>query len=814
MTLIDIKIAIRRLIKHPIFSGINGVGLTLGLIVFLFIVEYVTYEKSFNSMYDAADRTFRLLEGSEGNELIPYTVPGVVPQAKEKVPGVELATRYVPSIGNGIVLIADLTNQKNSRSFREDHLAFVDHDFLEIFHRPVLSGQPNLTQPNSVVLTKSKALQYFGTTQISDLTIKLINQFGEHEFLITGVIDDFPPNSDIDPDVLFSVATFASEQYVGYNTWANMDGLGSNFVWTFYRLSNLEVGENLIALHKQLTLEHRSSLKMDVALQPVREMHLGTSAGSELPTFGNPRQVRFLSLLAILILLIAWINYINLSTAQSMQMTKSLSVRKVIGASRMHLIKQQLAETFLLTTLSLLLAIVCCISLQPLFNRLVDTDLDLSILARQDLIFALFLFLSITTLIAGSYVAVVLTGFRPASVLKGNYSTSSTGVIVRKLLVTLQFIISIAFIAGTIIMSQQIKFMESQDVGLSLNQRLAILGPSDYSEKTSQNRQSFLNELSQLPYVIKYSASGGIPGQGINFAFNNLTQQNTRPGDEEKSYSMVFVDDSYFDVFEIDFLAGGPPSPAETDQGWWKNHKIIINETAAQQLGYANPVDAINQTLNYDDGYQKDKVQVSGVVRDYHHESLRDQIMAMVFGPSRNHVWFTLQLEEGETALQLNSLEELYTNHFPNNPFIYNFVEDYYHEAYEQERKLSDLISLATLLAIFISCLGLFGLATFLVQQRSKEIGIRKVLGASVGSILSLVSRDFIKLILLALIIASPIAYLIMNHWLNDFAYRIQIHWWVFLFAGLLGALIAFFTISFQGLRAAIRNPVSSLRDD
>ncbi len=554
--------------------------------------------------------------------------------------------------------------------------------------------------------------------------------------------------------------------------------------------------------------------QVQVALQAVADMHLGDRKAQNLPTIGNARQVWFLFILAILILCIAWINYINLSTARALKRAKNISVRKVLGADRRRLIQQQLAETFVLTTLSILLALGSCLFLQPMFNYLVDFPLQISMLINWESLLMILFFLGLTTFAAGFYIAIVITGYDPAKLLKGSFVRTKQGAGVRKVLVTAQFAISIAFIAGTAIMLQQINYLQNKDVGFQTEQRMSIVGPADFSAETINNKNSFLNQIEQLPFIKQYSASGGIPGQGFNFSFSKMHKDRDRLEAMESRFSMVFVDDQYFDIYGMDLLGGKNFTPAMVQNGWWDTKKVVINETTARELGFENPEEAVQQTVYYGDNGEAVPFEILGVVKDYNHQSLHNEMMAMVFAPGRNHVWFTLLLETEESNGMISKLEQLYKQYFPKSPFLYRFVDEYYQQFYEEDRRLSQLIGVATFLAIFISCLGLFGLAAHTVEIRTKEIGIRKVLGASLTSIVRLITRDFIPLIIVAVLIATPLAWWSMQQWLADFAYRINIQWWVFFIAGGLALLIAIVTISTQSIKAGLSNPVKALKTE
>jgi putative ABC transport system permease protein len=806
---INIKYAFRRLLKQPAFTSINGIGLTLGLMAFLYIMQYVAFQWSFNNIYPKAPTTYRLLDAPEGQEVDSYTPPGVAPRIKEHVPGVQLASRVMWGIGAGIILVEKEDNEP--LTFREDDMVFVDDDFLRMFELPTLNGTPNLHQRNTIVLTESMALKYFQTTEVANRTVNLINQFGEHPFQITGVIEDFPTNSDLQPTILGSLSTFESKEYLGYNTWLDINTLNSNFVHTYLTLSNPEVAANVVKYRRSLVAESGSEEGLDVALQAVADMHLDSGIDDALPTFGNAKLVWFLLLLAILILLIAWINYVNLSTAQALKKAHAFSVKKVIGAERSYLIRQQLTETFVLTSTSVALAIIGCVVLQPLFNELVDMPLSLSTLFDAKFIIGVLAFLLLTSLSAGFYVAFVLTGFDPSTVLKGSFLRSKKGIFIRKTLVTAQFGITIAFIAGTMIMLSQIRYLQNQDTGLAMNQRLSFTGPGSYGEEWMTTRDAFMDQVKQLSFVQQFTGNGGNPGRGSNMGVIFSRDRSELSG---QLNNVMFIDEAFLEVFDIEILAGTAPTSAMVRQGWWINKKTIFNETAIQQLGFDNPSEAVGEVVYFDYDGNIEEREILAVVEDYHQTSLHSEIEAFALAPSLNQVWFTLEVAAETSSEQLAQLEQVYKNYFPKSPFVYHFVDEYYRAFYEEDKRLGQLVTLGAFLAIFISCLGLLGLVAHSVEQRTKEIGIRKVLGASVSHIVGLISKDFIPLIVIALFVATPLAYYAMNRWLEDFAYRIDMPWWMFVVAGVAAIGIALLTVSIQSVKAAMANPVNSLKNE
>ncbi|MEL6945276.1 MAG: FtsX-like permease family protein, partial [Bacteroidota bacterium] len=403
----------------------------------------------------------------------------------------------------------------------------------------------------------------------------------------------------------------------------------------------------------------------DVALQSVATMHLYHGENGNFPTFGNTRLVWFLIILAVLILAIAWINYINLSTAQSLKKAQAVSVKKVIGASRTHLIEQQLIETFVLTLTSVAIAIIGCFAFQSLFNILVDFPLSLAMLLNWKSVGGIVTFLLLTSLAAGFYIAMVLTGFQPALILKGSFLRSKKGVLVRKILVTVQFGITIAFIAGTAIMLMQIKYLQDKDVGIATAQRLAFSGPASYGEGWINTRDAFLEQIKQLPFVKKFSANGSNPGLGYNMSLRFSRERSEAGvnggvlGSDDGLCSIFFIDESFLDIYELEILAGETPTAAMVRSGWWNHKKMILNETAIRQIGFNSASEAVNELIYYNINGEVQEIEIMAVVEDYNHLSLHNEIEALALAPSINHAWFTLELVPKTDSEQLAEIEQI-----------------------------------------------------------------------------------------------------------------------------------------------------------
>jgi len=538
-------------------------------------------------------------------------------------------------------------------------------------------------------------------------------------------------------------------------------------------------------------------------------LHLGAGFNYPFQTFGSFTLVAMLLSIAVLILLIAWVNYINLSPVQALKRAKESGIRKVLGASRKQLATQFLFETFLVTIISVVIALLMVQILQPFYNNFIGKNLSLSVLNMGWFWLAAMIFIVVGALISGGYVAFILSSFKPIATLKGKVGNAVKGISLRKSLVVFQFSISIIFIIGTIVLYKQLKYMKTEKLGMNLQQLLVIKGPTVTSDGQAKRNVAFKESLGQLSFVHKYAASNNVPGIGYNFSTQGITKQNPVTGDDKKSYSMFISDDQFFDTYGIDFLQGKTYTAADVAIGWSKAQKVILNEKAALQLGFSLKENLIGKKILWGKEYE-----IVGLIKDYHHLSLRQDIEPVIYLPSVAYGYFTMQTDASNMEGKLASISSLYKTNFPGNPFEYFFADENYGQQYASEQQLGSLFIAAAGVSIFIACMGLFGLAAFSAQQRIKEIGVRKVLGASVTDIAALLSMDFVKLVLIAIVIASPIAWWATHKWLADFAYRTSIGWGIFAAAGCTAILIAVLTISFQAIKAAVANPVKSLRTE
>ena len=803
------KIAFRNIFRNKVYALLNIVGLAMGITAFMLLAQYISLEKSVNRFHGNITNMYRLLNESKEGKTWPEMEPGWALQAQQRFPEIKDYCRFEEGAGKGIVR----ANDDGSQSYREERIGYAEGNFFRFFSFPLLSGNAaSLAKSNTVFIAESAAKKYFGKAAAMGKTLTLYNQFGTATYTVEGVFADMGDNSDIRYDMVFSLETLKNPANLNDNDWARLDNLQSQYINTFFALNK---GTDIPQFEKKLT-RLRDELKEDkdgvrFRLQAFGDVHLGRSLNETLMTTGNIKYVYILGAIALLILLIAWFNYVNLSTANSFKRANEVGVRKVIGASRKNLIVQFLTESFLVNLLAFILAIILISLLQPFFNQLVGKALSLQTLSTTSTwVYALMLLLA-GSVLSGAYTAFSLSKFNPIQTLKGKISKTAGGVLLRKSLVVSQFAISIALIIATMLIYAQLNYMRNKSLGINTNQLLVIRGPEIGKDSTYKNRRTaFWNTLSGQSFVKDYCVSGSIPGGWYNFMTNGFTQPGSKKGDELKTYSFAIIGDRFLKTYGIGLVAGRNFTPQECAVEWNDNSKVLMNESAIKQLGFANPEQALRNKVQWDER----ALDVIGVVKDYHHTSLQRAIDPIIFYPQNNNTYFTIRITADKVQEKIAAMEKLYTSSFAGNPFEYFFVDDNYNKSYAAEKQYGSIFSTAAIWAIFIACLGLFGLATFTVESRVKEIGVRKVLGASVQSIVSLLSKDFLLLVFIAFLIATPLAWYAMHRWLQDFAYRVNISWFVFLIAGSIALVIALATVSFQAIKAAVANPVKSLRTE
>ncbi|MDQ6903310.1 MAG: ABC transporter permease [Bacteroidota bacterium] len=800
------KIAFRNLWRNKAFTAINIFGLAIGIATCLVIMLFVQNELSYDRFNKKADQMVRVVfRGSiDGQKMKEANVmPPVAKTFLDNYPEVKHATRLMQG-GSQIILSGD-------KSFKEDAFAFVDPNFFKVFTLPLIQGDAStaLSQPNTIVITKEMAQKYFG--QADPLGKLLTFKDGIAHFKVTGVIDKVPANSHFHFDffaTMLNVEDAKSNSFMtsGFNTYLVLDK-GVDYKKLQAKLPafvNKYLGPQLEhAMGVTMTELRQKGNDLGLYLQPLTDIHLHSDLTNDLEPGGDIRYVYIFSAIALFMLLIACINFMNLSTAGASKRAREVGIRKVLGSLKMELVRQFLIESILLSMIGLLLAIVLVYVALPFFNHFSGKDLSLHLVDNAWTIPFLLMLVIVTGIFAGSYPAFFLSSFKPVMVLKGKFSAGKRTMGLRSGLVVFQFFISIVLIAVTTIVYQQLAYIQKVKLGYDKNQ--VIILPETWL--LGKNQEAFYNEILQDPRVENASVSGYVPAgstYGNNFFVykqnNYAAMVKTLRYDVDYTYlATLGMKMSYGRNFSKEF---------STDSS-----AIILNETAAKALGWNK--DAIDKVVSTkDNGGKETSFHVIGVVKDFHFKSLHELISPLVMVLGTGATTMIVKLKTKDIAGVLTTMKKDWASLSPAGAMSYSFLDDRVQQTYEAENKTGTLLAIFASLTIFIACLGLFGLVTFTAEQRTKEIGIRKVLGASVGGIVRLLSKEFLKLVFVAIIIATPVAWLAMNNWLQDFAYRINISWWMFGIAGLVAILIALFTVSFKAIKAAIANPVKSLRTE
>lgn len=803
-----LRITTRVLLRNKLYTVVNAVGLAMGIAAFLLILEYVGLEKSVNQFHTRLPDMYRVLcEGADGKTWAQVE-PGWAPKAKERFPEVLDFCRFEDGIAQGIV-----SNNANNTSFREEKIGYAEGNFFDFFSFPLRAGDAAaFNQPYAVFISETASRRYFSNENPLGKTLRLNNQFGDVKYTVEGVFEDMGENSDIRYDLVFSLETLKNPANLRGNDWAQLDNLDNQYIHTFFLLGPgtdyQAFGKKLTALRREIQTEKDG---IQFRIQPFREIHLAASFSDRLQHTGNIRYVYMLAAIAFLILLIAWFNYINLSTATSWRRANEVGVRKSVGASRTQLVLQLLGESVLLNVLAFGLALLLVQLLQPYFNELVDRKLSLAVLGYTPVWLYGLGAMILGTLLSGVYSAYALSGFKPVDTLKGRWLKKSGGVVLRKTLVVAQFGISIGLVLFTILIFSQLQYMQGRELGMRPEELLVIRGPEIGMDSSfAHRRNAFRDELTRQSFVTAYSNSGCVPGHSFNFSTEGFTSPRSGPGDENKSYAFAIIDNHYLETYGIGLKAGRNFTQQECAVDWNDNSKVLMNERAVAQLGFASPDEALRTKIRWDERY----LEIIGVVQDYHHSGLQEAIGPVIFYPQDNSAYFSLRLSGGNYSEKIETLGNLYKDYFPGNPYAYFFMDDEFNRQYLSEQRYAALFTMASIWAAVIACLGLFGLATYTVEARVKEIGVRKVMGAGVASITLLLSKDFLKLVLIALFVVSPLAYIFMEKWLSDFPYRVGVRAWMFAAAGGCAVLVAVLTVGFRSVRAALANPVDSLRNE
>ena len=801
-------VAFRNLRRNRAFSAINIAGLAIGISTCLLILLFVGHELSYDRYNDKADRIVRVtldakMQGGVIREA--FVMPPVGPTLKQDFPDVEEATRVLnggtPRLSTG------------KEVFREGRFAYVDSNFFRVFTIPFVAGDPAtaLLQPNSIVITKAVALKYFGNPEALGKTIR----FKEDNLLpmkVTGVIDEMPENSHFHFSFLSSMSGVAAARSA---TWT--DG-------SFYTYLLLSKGYDYRKLEAQLPREvdkylapqfqkalgmsleqyRKGGNSINLRLQPLTQIHLHSDnlAGGFEPG-GDIRYVYIFSAVAVFMLLIACINFMNLSTAGASKRAREVGIRKVLGSAKKQLVGQFLAESLVLTAFSMGVALVLVYAALPLFNELTGQRLSIHWGSMPWLVPALIGFGLFTGILAGAYPAFFLSSFQPIKVLKGRLASGRSGTRLRSGLVVFQFVVSISLIVGTVVVYRQLSFIRHERLGYDRNQVVVVQEPFWLGKNLDAYRQQLMND----PRISYVSLSGFLPA-GNSYSDNYMVNSD---GDGSRILKTLCyqVDDNYIPTLGMKLSTGRNFSKSfGTDSS-----AVILNETAALAFGWGS--NAIGHSIAHqeDNGIRK-VYRVIGVVKDFHFRSFHELITPLVMELGGDASNMIIRAKTSDYTSLLADMKRNWVTAGAEAPFSYSFLDERFNEMIKVEQNIGRTLGIFAGLAIFVACLGLFGLATFTAEQRTKEIGIRKVLGADTATIVALLSRDFLLLVGIAFLIATPLAWLGMNRWLRDYPYRVNISWWIFALAAALTMLITLATISLRAVKAALANPVDALRSE
>ncbi len=785
-----LKIAWRNLWKHKGFSAINIMGLTIGITVCLMIFLFILNEFSVDNFHKKGKNIYRVMRGYDALKAsVPFVSPPYATALQNDFPA-EIKQTVRVMVSDGLISFGE-------KAFSEKKVYIADPGFFTLFSFPLLKGNPAtaLKDPGSIVLTESTAKKYFGN---QDPMGKVIEYAKQKHLKVTGIAKDVPSNSHLDFNAVLPLSNYQNESW--FNMWINND------LFT-YVLLNPDVDksriENLLPhfMDKYMGKDMaRSGAKFSLSLTPLKDIYFEHVSDFDNVKHGDKTVVYIFLSIAVLILLIACINFTNLSTIRAVERSKEVGLRKVLGALRNHLIWQFIGESILITLISCILSVALLFLLMPFYNDLLGYNLNISFNSLPIYLFLLGVIVLVGFL-AGSYPAFFLSAFSPVQALKGKLRLGKGGVFFRQMLVVVQFSISVFLIIGTIVIMKQMRYVKSKALGYDQSQTVIVKIDND---NIYDHRKTFKTELQNTNGIASVSFMSGEPGGYHDIhTFQAQGQQDVWRSRTE------FADFEFVKTLGLKIIAGRDFSNQfATDS----TKSVLINRTAATKLGFT-PEQALGKQLS-DKMRDSAKTTIIGVVEDYNFLSLKQNMDALVISPFEDNRVAVIKLKPGNVASGLASIKEVYGKVAPVYPFEYSFLDQKFETTYKTDIRQQTILSIFSGLAILVACLGLFGLASFTATKRTKEIGVRKVLGSSVQNILLLLSKDLLKPVLLSTVIAIPIAYFCMEKWLQNFAYRTTLHWWVFALAALITFAIALITVSFKAVKAALANPVKSLRSE
>jgi len=807
-------IAFRNLAKHKLYSFINIAGLGIGIAACLIIAHYVIFQLSYDRFHDNADRLYQVQKQSfhegEGGGINPYTGFALGPALIKDLPEISMQSRVHPYYEGAV--ISKVVDSVNTGSFREEALTFVEPSFLEMFSLEALQGDlsTSLDDPNSIIISESMRIKYFGNEELAVIG-KVLNVNGgwaRGNMKVTAVIKNLPSNSHFNFDFLLPIEkALSDEQY---------QSQGADWGWTnFYTYVMLNNAENEVAASSKMadlmqkyqgeTLES-DGLKVVLSIQNIRDLHLrsnvdGAPEGLRAP--GDIKSVYFMIIIAVFILIIAWINFINLSTAKASERGLEVGIKKAMGAHKKQLVVQFLIESFWVNLIAIGLAIFLTYAAIPLLSDAIGAKLVVN-LSQPFIALALVGLIFVGPVLAGIYPAVVLSSFKTVTALKGKVvSKKSRTFSMRRGLVVFQFIISTLLIAGTFTVSKQLNFMQNQGTGMNLSQILTVKGPEVNVSRAGF--EAFKNKMTQFATVESFASSRSVPGAGYNWGTE--VRKSGNQSSTNLHTDVTWVDENFLETFGIELISGRNFEFSQERV----EHGMIINEASLEVLGLGTAEDALNEKIIL----SGDTIFIRGVVKNHNWNSLHSDYTPATFLYRWASVdYFSLRINPANLQTTVNEVEQQFQEAFPGNPVDYYFLDDFFNRQYQADLAFASIFNAFSMFAILAACMGLFGLASYSVVQKAKEIGIRRVLGASSMEITTLFSKRYLFLMLIANVIAVPIAYFGIADWLDEFAFSINITADLFIVPVVVLLLIAAATVSFQTLRASLANPIKNLRSE
>jgi putative ABC transport system permease protein len=785
--------AIRSLKRYKLFTTLNVFGLATGMACSILILLWVQDERSYDKFNGNASQIFRLTANVSGIDAAVTPFP-VGPALRQQVPAVKNFTRLIPL--HSIVTIGN-------KKFDEKNIFFADASFLQMFNYPLVQGDKAtiLSRPDGIVITAATAKKYFGNGNALGKILHVDDDIKGHNYVVTGILQNVPNNSHLQFDLLLPVTLYEkSNNYNSSHAWGNFDTytyvqLDDHFYATPNAASSLE--KQISAIHTANDPDHTKST---FALQSLTDIHLHSHLLLDVDGQGNSQYVNIFSLVAVFILLIACINFMNLSTALAGQRAKEVGLRKTVGALRFQLIIQFMGESFLVVFMSLIIGISIAWLLLPLFNDLSSKTISIDLLSVK-IIGSLLGTAILVGVISGSYPAFFLSSFKPVKVLKGIKILNGKKPLLRNGLVVLQFAISVVLMISTLVVNNQLKFIRNRDIGFDKENLLYLQMPQ--TGDMHSNYQALKATLNENTRTANYTIIEHLP------TYLTTGTTDIKWSGKDPRLQIVFphigIDENFMKTFGMHIVAGR--SFDDNVKGDEANY--VLNETAVKIMGMT-AASAIGQKISLNDN----PGEVIGVVKDFNFKPVQQQIEPLILRHTSNGGFVVIRTSPADMQTVIAKLKTVFKNIYPDYPFSYGFVDQDLSKLYTGEQQMGKLFNVFSVVSIIVSCLGLFGLATFATQRRLKEIGVRRVLGASATGIVGMLAKDFVKLVVVALLVAFPVAWWAMSKWLDNYVYRIQMSWWMFALAGAMAVIIAFLTISYQSIKAALTNPVESLRTE